>query len=95
MNTIGSLGIPNLNSLQGFDISSDGTAYAAIGTPGGSQLFTINLGTGRATLVGAIGNPVIGLTASGDVSSPIPEPATPFLLSAGLGALAFLRRKGL
>ena len=93
MNTIGSLGIPNLNSLQGFDIASDGTAFAAIGTPGGSQLFTINLGTGQATLVGAIGNPVVGLAASVDAASPVPEPATTLLLSSSLVALALLRRR--
>ena len=93
MNTIGSLGVPNLNSLQGFDIASDGTAYAAIGTPGGSQLFTINLGTGQATLVGAIGSPVVGLAASVDLASPVPEPATTMLLSTSLAALALLRRR--
>jgi hypothetical protein len=33
-NTVGLLGLPNLNFIQGFDISGlTGTAYAVIGTP--------------------------------------------------------------
>jgi hypothetical protein len=94
MNTVGSLGVLNVNSLQGFDISTNGNAYAALGAPGGSQLFTINLSTGQASLVGTIGSgaPVVGLTASANVAA-IPEPTTAFVLGTSLAVLAIMRRK--
>ena len=54
--TIGALGV-DASTLAGFDISSDGAAYAALTGPGGvsSQLYTIDLSTGAATLVATIG----------------------------------------
>jgi hypothetical protein len=55
---VGSLGV-NADILVGFDIApGSNTAYAAI-FPGSlpSRLYTINLATGAATLVGAIGGP--------------------------------------
>jgi hypothetical protein len=68
LQTVGPLGV-SAQGLAGFDIVTAGgadTAYAAI-TPSGaaqSQLLTINLDTGAATLVGAIGGPpVTGLAA--------------------------------
>jgi len=59
LSNVGSLGVNTTNDV-GFDISQcDGTAYAAL-TPvsggGIANLYTINLGTGAATLVGAIGS---------------------------------------
>src|SRR5688572_6055813 len=56
--TVGPLGV-NTGALVGFDISGDsGTAYASLTPAGslGSSLYTINLNTGSATLVGAIGS---------------------------------------
>jgi len=57
LSTVGALGIDTTDAL-GFDIAAfDGVAFATL-TPAGtttSQLYTINLTTGAATLVGAIG----------------------------------------
>jgi hypothetical protein len=53
--TVGPLGI-DTSSLSGFDISATtGVAYAALTVGGTSRLYTINLATGAATLVGTIG----------------------------------------
>lgn len=63
LNTVGSLGV-GATSIAGFDVSgADGVAYAALvpaGQPGNSaraSLYTIDLATGAATLVGKIGGP--------------------------------------
>jgi hypothetical protein len=49
----------NVYLCSGMDVDSDGTAYAALGTDGGSQLFTIDLGSGEPTYLGDIsGSPV-------------------------------------
>ena len=62
--TIGSLGL-DASNLLGFDISPAGTAYAAITAPAAtiSSLYSINLTTGGATLMGAIGGSetIVGL----------------------------------
>ncbi|MGH9936296.1 MAG: DUF4394 domain-containing protein, partial [Blastocatellia bacterium] len=55
--TVGSLGV-DPNDIVGFDISSEsGVALASFNMPGGAatQLHTINLTTGAAVLIGAIG----------------------------------------
>jgi hypothetical protein len=56
LNTAGNLGF-DTTDLVGFDISrTSGIAYASMtAAVGGSSLFQINLATGAATLVGAIG----------------------------------------
>jgi len=73
LNTVGALGI-NATDVAGFDIAgSNGTAYASFqlklkyGKSKRASLYTINLGTGAATLVGKIGGPypISGLTALG------------------------------
>jgi hypothetical protein len=105
--TVGSLGVAgNVGSLLGFDISgSTGTAYVAlsvsIGGPLSTQLYTVNLNTGAATLAGTIGDgrqEVIGLAAPVGMgqTAPIPEPASVLLLItglAGVGAAVRKRRK--
>ncbi len=49
----------NVYLCSGMDIHSDGTAYASLATDAGQQLYTINLTTGAATLLGDIaGSPV-------------------------------------
>jgi len=58
LNTIGSLGI-DAGTVLGFDIRSVGgneTALAAIDVGGVSSLYNINLTTGRAAIVGQIGD---------------------------------------
>ncbi|MEO6181806.1 MAG: DUF4394 domain-containing protein [Verrucomicrobiota bacterium] len=71
LTTVGSLGI-NVSSIVGFDVAgSDGTAYAALTLVGEKRagLYTINLATGEATLVGEIGGPktLTSLTALGSL----------------------------
>jgi len=55
LNTVGALGV-NTSGVNGFDFTnSTNTAFAALTVGGVSQLYTINLTTGAATLVGSIG----------------------------------------
>ena len=93
LNTVGALGF-NTSSLVGFDIES-GTniAFASLTAAGAaiSQLYTINLATGAATLVGSIG----GGSAIADISAtltPVPEPAAWAMLAGG-AMLLYLRRR--
>jgi hypothetical protein len=97
---VGSLGIGDISSVNGFDILTSGVAgatapvniaYAALQLDGesASRLYTINLATGAATLVGTIGggDAIDGLTVVA-----VPEPATLGLLG---GAIVLgLRRRG-
>jgi hypothetical protein len=56
LNPVGSLGV-DASSANGFDIfAGDGIAYAALTVSGTTSLYTINLMTGAATLVGPIGS---------------------------------------
>jgi Domain of unknown function (DUF4394) len=49
----------NVYLCSGMDVDSDGTAYAALGTDSGSELYTIDLGSGAPTYLGDIaGSPV-------------------------------------
>ena len=70
--------------FSGLDISSSGTAYAAMQTgPGGSQLFTINLSTGGATPIGAIGSgsvPIRGI-AIPQAAGPGPAPTDEIVIA--------------
>lgn len=80
LNTIGALGIDTTGAV-GFDISRSGIAYAALtdGRTSLSSLYTINLGTGAATLIGEIGGgaAINGLTA-------VPEPEAYGAMVGGL-----------
>lgn len=93
LNTVGPLGV-NPNGLLGFDISGvTGIGYAAFNGIGpGSLLYTIDSGTGAATLIGpiggSIGDPVRGISAA---PAAVPEPGT--MLLVGTGALVLLRRR--
>jgi hypothetical protein len=55
LTNINPLGV-NVSGDVGFDIDAGGTAFAALTVGGLSQLYTINLATGAATLVGSIGD---------------------------------------
>ena len=75
LNTVGALGF-NTSNLVGFDISGlSALAFASLTSPTGSasQLFTVNLGTGAATLVGTIGS---GFLVS-DIAVSVASPAVP------------------
>jgi len=91
LNSIGSLGV-NAGSIAGFDISgTSGIAYAALDIGGLSSLYTINLTTGSASLVGGIGS---GLSVSGLTVSPVPEPEHYAMIAAGsLLGFGLLRRR--
>ena len=91
LETVGGLGIAgSITNELGFDISgATGTAYASIQTGPNSQLYTVDLGTGSASIVGQIG--------SGDLirditTVPIPEPSSFALLIVGGITLLRCRR---
>ena len=89
---VGSLGLgTSLNDSIGFDISGTGAAFGSITTGGTSRLYSINLTTGAATLVGSIGagtTPFAGLAAA-----TAPEPGTFALLAAGVTMTLGRRRR--
>lgn len=95
--TVGGLGF-NVGNIGGFDIFGASSAFAALQNGNGaSSFYSINLGTGLASLIGGFnlgGNTnVIGLTATG-LAAAVPEPATFSLMLAGLlGAGAFARKR--
>jgi len=91
--TVGSLGLGTaLDPRIGFDISgaNNSSAFATMLTGGTDKLYSINLSTGQATLVGTIGT---GTTVYNGVTSAvaIPEPASVGLLS--LAAIFAGRRR--
>jgi hypothetical protein len=78
----------------GLDIFFDGSAntgYALLNVGGSSGIYTIDLGTGQASLLGNLPG-AVG-TATGLAVQPIPEPGTFLLLGAGFVALCALRRR--
>jgi hypothetical protein len=95
--TVGSLGM-NVSTLLGFDIySENGRDFgyvAMIDVDRGdfrSWFGSINLGTGMITPIGPIGG--VALRVRDIAIVPVPEPASMLALSAGLTALAALRRR--
>lgn len=103
MAPVGSLGVSAFSEQMGFDIASPGNAaYASFTsvTGGGSSLYTINLTTGAATLIGTIGNGnqlIRGLAVPiGAGTDTVPEPSTFALAGLGLLAMAWsLRRRAI
>ncbi len=96
LNTVGSLGV-QATFYGAFDISGlTGTAYAALTTASGSSsLYTVNLSSGSASLVGTVGGSlpeIISLAAPLGTAPAVPAPAG--LVLAGVAAVAFgLRRR--
>jgi hypothetical protein len=89
--TVGSLGV-DTGSLLGFDISgTTGVAYAALSPAGfaSSSLYSINLETGAATLIGPIGPGNLPLTGISLLADPVP--GSLMLLGVGLFCLASCR----
>lgn len=93
---VGALGFDAIANL-GFDIGSDGIAFAAIQTQtqaaaiGAAGLYTINLGTGAGTLVGQIGPSGQDITGLAIVLTP--EPATFGLMGLGTAGLLYFARR--
>jgi hypothetical protein len=99
LTVVGPLGV-NASSLLGFDIlfdpfnnSNTGLAALQLTTGGVSQLYSINLSTGAAGLLGDIGGGdlIDGLAVVGPV---IPEPATFATAAMALLGAVLTRRRG-
>jgi hypothetical protein len=91
LHTVGFLGV-NPTDIVGFDIGPNGTAFAAMNTPGAqlTGLYTIDLTTGAATLIGHVGQGQLIIT---DIAiAPIPSSGTLGLLGAA-GLLVAGRRR--
>ena len=93
INLVGNLGVDVLKA-NGFELLADGQAFAAFNVDNGSSLVTglysVNLGTGAASLIGSYNGTLSGLTISA-----VPEPETYALMLAGLLGLGLLvRRRG-
>jgi hypothetical protein len=85
---VGALGI-NTGDFVGFDISRAGVAYATLSNPAtnNSSLYTINLQTGAATLIGPIAN---GTTSLRDIAvSPTLPPIIFGITSTGNQLITF------
>jgi hypothetical protein len=90
LQTIGALGV-DIADVSGFDIAQSGTAYAAFQNGTASELYTINLLTGSASLVGTIGGDI----QIRDLAVAVPEPQTyAAMAGASLVAFAVWRRRG-
>jgi len=93
---VGPLGL-NVGPQIGFDISgATGVAFASFIAIGGagSGLYTINLSTGAATLVGAIGGGNITVQGLSVQAQTVPEPGTLALLGIGVaGLIRYARRR--
>ncbi len=91
---IGALGVDTTGSAS-FDISSTGIAYAAlsVGSPIPSSLYTINLSTGAASLIGQIGDGSDGITGLSIQIPAVPEPASVVLAGVAGLILGWQRRR--
>lgn len=98
LTAIGGLGV-DTTGVVGFDISgATGAAFASLtdGDTGDSAFYGINLVTGAATLIGAIGyggNAAIAAPLLDITVAAVPEPGTTAMLFAGLLAVAGIARR--
>ena len=92
---VGSTGVSSTQNV-GFDISGfSGIAYASLTSPTGigSSLFSINLSTGAASLIGAIGG--AGVVLRG-IAAPVNLPdsgSTIIMLLAAFAGVVLVQRK--
>ena len=84
LETVGALGV-NTSDMTGFDIFTDisgnNTGYALLTSGGSPSLYTVNLLTGAATSLGAVG---ATRPFSLAIAQPVPEPGT---ICFGLGLI--------
>lgn len=89
---VGSLGLgTNLSNQIGFDITAGNAAFASVG----NLLFSINLATGAASPLGAVGGPALRdiAVAPGQVAAGlVPEPASLGVFGVAAVAAVFARR---
>ncbi len=94
LKTVGNLGV-SINDLTGFDIfttsSGANAAYALLTQGSTTSLYTINLGTGAATLVGPL--PATGFQYFGLAITPVPEPTSLALVMLSSGTMLFRGRR--
>jgi hypothetical protein len=86
---------PDHNSdHSGFDISgSSGTAFVSLVVGNVDHLYTLNLSTGAATLVGTIGNGATQYTSLAAANAPEPTSATLIALPVAVFLARFRRRR--
>ena len=92
LNTVGLLGFNSDTDNAAFDISGSGTAFAVMEIGGISNLYTVDLGTGAATDLGAFGSgsAIRSLTAAPITA--VPEPGSMAMLAIG-GLGVYVRRR--
>jgi Domain of unknown function (DUF4394)/Calx-beta domain len=91
---VGPLGL-DAGPATGFDIDSDGIAYAVLSVGGVANLYTINLSNGAASLVGAAGTQLDGLAVYSQAPAPVRVDTPSRVVTEGSGTTPItLRRTG-